>query len=376
MIDKGEKIHFKERIEIKKIHTVEFFSNIKSKLKGKSVLIVCMALLVIMGALFVQNSHMIDSMNKVLNQAEGTVHDIYDDSKVISAYKNGDGSRLNTEDAFVLDKMTEIIDQIIVDGMTDYEKEKAVYDWQHQWVTYGEDNLNPISAAADNYTPYGVLRSHNAICVGNATTFKLFMDALDIPCKIIHSTENGEHAWNIVQLNGEWYHVDVTFDGGTSETAEYTYFNVPDSIKDDGSWPWDHAEIPAANGTEYCYMLNNAKICDDLYQIPAVIKEAIDNGEGFVAVMLKDKTGFNRDVADFIANSMYAGDAELYFDNAYSLDGKTLYKFEINSLDEGDDGEISPEISDRLLQIINDLNWGSEEYYFEPEYDEYEDYEF
>ena len=123
-------------------------------------------------------------------------------------------------------------------------------------------------------------------------------------------------------------------------------------------------------------MLNNAKICDDLYQIPAVIKEAIDNGEGFVAVMLKDKTGFNRDVADFIANSMYAGDAELYFDNAYSLDGKTLYKFEINSLDEGDDGEISPEISDRLLQIINDLNWGPEEYYFEPEYDEYEDYEF
>ena len=223
MIDKGEKIHFKERIEIKKIHTVEFFSNIKSKLKGKSVLIVCMALLVIMGALFVQNSHMIDSMNKVLNQAEGTVHDIYDDSKVISAYKNGDGSRLNTEDAFVLDKMTEIIDQIIVDGMTDYEKEKAVYDWQHQWVTYGEDNLNPISAAADNYTPYGVLRSHNAICVGNATTFKLFMDALDIPCKIIHSTENGEHAWNIVQLNGEWYHVDVTFDGGTDEYEDYEF---------------------------------------------------------------------------------------------------------------------------------------------------------
>ena len=31
MIDKGEKIHFKERIEIKKIHTDEFFSNIKSK---------------------------------------------------------------------------------------------------------------------------------------------------------------------------------------------------------------------------------------------------------------------------------------------------------------------------------------------------------
>ena len=163
MIDKGEKIPFKERIEISKSHTREFFAEAKNRLKGKSVLIAGLLAVVLIGAIFVQNSRMIDSMNKILNQAEGSIHEIYDDSKVIAAYKKGDGSGLNAEDAFVLDTMTNVIDEIITDDMSDYEKEKAVYDWQRAWVAYSDEDLNPISAAADNYTPYGVLRSHNAI---------------------------------------------------------------------------------------------------------------------------------------------------------------------------------------------------------------------
>ena len=104
-------------------------------------------------------------------------------------------------------------------------------------VLQRSEPFNPIVAGgSETHTPYGVLRSHNAICVGNATTFKLFMDALDIPCKIIHSTQNGEHAWDVVQLDGEWYHVDVTFDGGVSGEPGYNYFNMPDSVKDNGSY--------------------------------------------------------------------------------------------------------------------------------------------
>ena len=360
MIDKGEKIPFKERIEIRKRHTCEFFAEAKNRLKGKSILIACIAAGVLIGVIFVQNSKMIDSMNKILNQAEGKIHEIYDDSKVIAAYRQGSGDGLNAEDAFVLDKLTEVIDEIITEDMTDYEKEKAVYDWQRAWVTYSDEGLNPISAAADNYTPYGVLRSHNAICVGNATTFQLFMDALNIPCKIIHSTEQGEHAWNVVQLDGEWYHVDVTFDGGSGSKPSYAYFNVPDSVKDDGNWPWDHSEIPAANGTKYCYMLNNAEQCEDLYDVPAAIKKAIDEGAGFAAVILNDRTDFNRSVAEYISNSMYVENGSVYFSNAYSLVGKVVYKFDISGWNDGS-GEIPPEVSEKLTGIINELNWGSDE---------------
>lgn len=359
MIDKGEKIPFKERLEINKRHVREFFYDLKGRLKGKSVLIACLAGVVLIGAMYLQNSRMIDNMNKILNQAEGSVHEIYDDSKVIAAYKNGDSSRLDEKDLFVLEKLGQIIDEVITDDMTDYEKEKAIYDWQRAWVTYSEEGLNPISSAADNYTPYGVLRSHNAICVGNATTFKLFMDALDIPCKIIHSTEQGEHAWDIVQLDGEWYHVDVTFDGGSGNKPGYAYFNVPDTVKDDGNWPWDHSRIPAANGTKYCYMLNNAVECDDLYGVPEAIKTAIDDGAGFAAVILKDRSGFNRAVAEYISNSMYIEDGGIYFSNAYSLGGKIIYKFEISRGNEGGSDQIPEDVSARLTEIINELNFGA-----------------
>lgn len=359
MIDKGEKIPFREKVEIKKRHTREFFAETKSRLKGKSVLIACLAAVVLIGALFVQNSRMLDSMNRILNQADGNIHEIYDDSKVIAAYKSGDSSRLDAEDAFVLEKLTEVIDEIITDDMSDYDKEKAVYDWQYNWVSGGDEDLNPISGAGDNYTPYGVFRTHNAICVGNATTFKLFMDALDIPCKIIHSTEQGEHAWDLVQLEGDWYHVDVTFDGGTVGKPDYAYFNVPDSIKDDGSWPWDHSEIPAANGTKYCYLLTSATECGDLYDIPAAIKKAVDDGAGFATVILRDRTDFNRAVAEFIGNSMYIEDGSIFFNDTYSLGGKVVYKYTILRWNEGN-GEISPEISDRLWEIINQLDAGSD----------------
>ena len=358
MVDKGEKIILGERIKIGKRHTSEFFLDLKSRLKGKGTLIACLAVVLMIGVIFVQNSRMIDNMNKILNQAEGSVHEIYDDSKVIAAYKSGDADGLDSEDAFVLDKLKEVIGDVIKDDMTDYEKEKAIYDWQQNWTTYGEENLNPIAAAANDYTPYGVLRSHNAICVGNATTFKLFMDALDIPCKIIHSTENGEHAWNIVQLDGDWYHVDLTFDGGVEGRPGYAYFNVPDSIKDDGSWPWDHSEIPAANGSKYCYLLNNAVECDDMYQIPKAIKDAIDNDMGFATVLLKDGTGFNRTVANFISNSMYMENGGVSFSNAYSIGGKTVYKFEINNWNEEEGPDVPPEIADRLTKIIGELNGG------------------
>ena len=365
MIDKGEKIPFRERFETGKRHTREFFADIRRRLKGKSVLIACLVGVVLIGAMYLQNSRMIDGMNKILNQAEGSVHEIYDDSKVIAAYKNGNSSRLDGKDTFVLEKLTQVIDEIITDDMTDYEKEKAVYDWQRAWVAYSEEGLNPISSAADNYTPYGVLRSHNAICVGNATTFKLFMDALDIPCKIIHSTEQGEHAWDIVQLDGEWYHVDVTFDGGTGAKPGYAYFNVPDTIKDDGNWPWDHSEIPAAKGTKYCYLLNNAAECDDLYGIPAAIKTAIDDGKGFAAVVLKDRTDFSRAVAEYISNSMYVEEGSVYFSNTYSLGGKIVYKFEINRWNNGGDAQLPEDVSAKLNEIINEVNWGADRKDFE-----------
>lgn len=371
MIDKGEKIAFAERKRLAKEHFADFRRETKKKCKGKGGLALQLLILVLIVGMFAQSSGMIDKMNKLLGESETTVHEIYDDSAVIEAYKTGNPDKLNAKDRFVYDKMAEVIDEVITDDMTDYEKEKAIYDWQVKWISYSSDNLNPITdGQSETHTPYGVFRTHNAICVGNTTTFKLFMDALGIPCVIIHSTQNGEHAWDVVQLDGEWYHVDVTFDGSYNGVPSYSYFNVPDSIKDDGSWPWDHSEIPAANGTKYCYLYTHAVTVDDFYGIPAALREKIDGGERVAAFILKDNKGFNRDVANYIANGMVVDNGYLYFDNAYALNGQVVYKYTIER-DNGDaEDPLSPDVTARLDEILNEVNFGEgtggDAVYFDP----------
>ena len=361
MIDKGEKISFAERKRMVRAHLADWERETRAKCKGKGGLALQILILVLIIGMFAQSSGMIQKMNKLLGESQTQAHEIYDDSAVIEAYKTGNTDKLNAKDLFVYDKLVEVIGEVITDDMTDYEKEKAIYDWQVQWISYNNDNLNPITdGQSETHTPYGVFRTHNAICVGNTTTFKLFMDALGIPCKIIHSTENGEHAWDVVQLDGDWYHVDVTFDGSANGVPSYSYFNVPDSMKDDGSWPWDHSQIPAANGTKYCYLYTNAAVVDDFYGIPAVLREKIDNRERVATFMLKDNKGFTRDVANYIANGMLVGDGYLYFDNAYALHGQVVYKFNIEYNENVVTDPLTPEVTARLDEILGELNYGAE----------------
>ena len=347
--------------------------SLKAAMKGKSMMFCSLLLILAMAVMFFQNEKMLGQIEKILGESDTEVHEVYDDTAVLKAYRSGDAEGLSAEDSFVLEKAKEVIGEIVTDNMTDYEKEKAVYEWQVAWVNYDNDNLSPVTGGADqSHLPYGVLKNHEAICVGNATTFKLFMDMLDIPCQIIHSTQTGEHAWNVVQLDDDWYHVDVTFDGSTNGTPNYTYFNVPDSVKDDGSWPWDHSKIPAANGTKYCYMLNEAATLDNIYQIPQALVDAAESGSGFVSIILKDNQDFTREVADYISNNMMIGDRSLYYNDAYSIDGKTVYCYIFESSSEeptGDSSEVMKKLNEKILEVTSGLS-GTVDYSTDGEYAE------
>ena len=319
-------------------------------------------LIIAVGALLVQNSLMLKQMDKVLGESIGKVHELYDNTAVINAYKSestDDDKNLNAEDAFVLDKAREVLKEVITDDMTDYEKEKAIYDWQVNWVNYQDQNLSPVTAGQDkSHLPYGVLKYHDAICVGNATTFKLFMDMLNIPCQIIHSTAESEHAWNLVKLEDDWYHVDITFDNGTGGNIEYTYFNVPDSIKDDGSFPWDHDKIPAAEGTKYCYMYKNAITLDDFYAIPKELKKAAGKGMATVSFILKDSKGFTQDVANYISDNLYVDGGTVFFGDSYAIGGKVIYVYNFRNLEENNPDDKNAETFGKLDKIIEKLNDG------------------
>ena len=128
----------------------------------------------------------------------------------------------------LLEKIKKEIDRQL-EGFSDYDKIREVHNWLIDNIEY-DVNLN----ADEPYSISGALTEGKAVCEGYARSFKYIMDELEIPCVLVSGTgtnSNGEtesHAWNYVQLDGNWYAVDVTWDDpiivGNGYVAEDTHY--------------------------------------------------------------------------------------------------------------------------------------------------------
>lgn len=201
---------------------------------------------------------------------------------ISDAYKSGDTSSLNDKDKETLDMAEKVLKEIIKDDMSEYEKEKAVYEWMVDNLGFDTGMLPVIpTTQADCDNPYGVLKYKNAVCVGYATTFRLFMQMMDIPCMVVHDTSEG-HSWDLVQLDKNWYHTDIYSDQGN---VKYVNFNMNDEMCE-MSHDWDRTFFPAAESLKYNVIYNNAKEEKDIYNIPKLIKEALTKDEKYIALKL------------------------------------------------------------------------------------------
>ena len=116
-------------------------------------------------------------------------------------------------------------------NLTPLEKERYVHDFICQNVRY--DKLKkPYS-----HEIIGPLGQGVGVCEGIAKTVKILCDTLGIWCIIAISEANPEqgikyrHAWNIIKLDGDYLHLDATFDNslGQDGLIRYDYFNLDDS---------------------------------------------------------------------------------------------------------------------------------------------------
>lgn len=185
----------------------------------------------------------------------------YNAEAILEAYRSGDDSSLSEINRSILKAAKDVIESEINDNMSDYEKELAIHDYITSWSSFdysvfgrsGSDEL-----ADESHTPYGVLIDRSAMCHGYSSTFKLFMDMLDIECIIVFGTPRGngvQHSWNMVRLDGEWYCVDCAWDDPIGGSPCHTYFNVTsDYLRSDSIHRWDESSVPEATGTIYAYL--------------------------------------------------------------------------------------------------------------------------
>lgn len=248
-----------------------------------------------------------DEIKKLIEESLGTGETKEDDvriageytikstTNIAEAYISGDASKLSDKDKETLQMASDVLDKIIKKDMTPYEKEKAVYEWMTKELGKDSGALLVIPTAGGEVdNPHGVLKNGNAVCVGYATTFRLFMEMLGIECKVVHNTD-AYHSWDLVKLDDEWYHVDIYSD---SASGNYANFNLCDGMM---LQSWDREYFPAANGIKYNYFYDSMITINDIYEIPSVVRTAINEKKG--GLFIKKKGEFTE--ADmYVANDM------------------------------------------------------------------------
>ena len=113
------------------------------------------------------------------------------------------------------DKVSGVISEKIKNNMSTKDKIKAIHDHiikNTEYDTLKTDNINDTTYKSN--TAYGVLVEGYGICSGYSDTMKLFLDELNI---VNYKVSNDQHIWNVVLLDGEWLHLDLTWDDPVSD---------------------------------------------------------------------------------------------------------------------------------------------------------------
>lgn len=127
-------------------------------------------------------------------------------------------------------------------SMNSTEKAMVLHDYL---VTHCEyDN------SLQRYTAYDALVTGSAVCQGYALAYYDLMSRAGVPCSFgISDAMN--HIWNMVNIDGSWYHVDATWDDPSNLNMQsycgHNNFLVSDSkLMEEGHYSW-YGEAQAAN---------------------------------------------------------------------------------------------------------------------------------
>lgn len=208
---------------------------------------------------------------------------------------------------------------------SDYDKAKYVFENLIEQVDYdreAENSQNIISTFISKQT----------VCQGYASAVQYLFTQLNIPSVIVTGSANGEaHAWNLIQLDGEYYYMDTTWGNSTyldeeraaSKFVNYSYLTFTTEEMLATHTPDDHITLP-----ECTAMTDNYFVHEGLYitewavdEIGDLYGQASTNDSHRMAVKFATKELYDRAKDYFIEQQML----ENYCDitgNVYYLEDK------------------------------------------------------
>ena len=176
---------------------------------------------------------------------------------------------------------------LFAQDMPDARKALLIHDYIVDNSRYNMDDIN-IRMDWVNHVAYGILVEHSGVCQSYAEAARLLFQAAGIECFYVTGTGHGEnHAWNCIQLDGEWYMMDTTWDDPVtsdgSDVKLYDYFNITSNqLRADHAW--NESDYPVCTSTALGYDAVRALVDADTtvytdYSASNVRTEAIERAE-------------------------------------------------------------------------------------------------
>ncbi len=189
------------------------------------------------------------------------------DSSGQRRYKKVRFSAINDQYPSVYEVASDIVSQCRAEGVTgDYETAL----WLHDWLTYNAD----YDQTYGHYHADGVLCGGFGVCDSYAKAYYLLLKEAGIKADRIN---NIDHAWNAVELGGEWYYVDCTWDDNGYGMEHHQYCFVPEEILSvDHPFTYDSDYI--CNSYRYNYYMQNGEAQVWADSLAARISEALQDG--------------------------------------------------------------------------------------------------
>lgn len=209
----------------------------------------------------------------------------------------------------------------IPDGVDDYQKVMAVY-------TYIIDNTDYV-VSEDDQSIAGTFWKKEAVCAGYAGAVQYLLERLGVTCIYVdgdarNSTQG--HAWNIVQLDGQYYYVDATngdqpeFLGSYAvslaehKTTIYDYLCPFPQEYEINYTASDEFEVPVCTASDKnFYVMNGA--CFDSYdrdRVYDLCRLRIDNNAAVVRFKFSTQEAYDEAYADLIVDGEIQGIARYY----------------------------------------------------------------
>lgn len=148
--------------------------------------------------------------------------------------------------SFVKQETREIL-STVNSSLTDVEKALVVHDYLASHFSY--DLSYSISEI------YGFLSKKTGVCQAYTNLYKYLMRSLGVETSSVTSTAMN-HTWNIVKIDGQWYHVDVTWDDPVANSEYYGLANhnnfllSDEGIRATGHYDWEYDSLYIAGSCD------------------------------------------------------------------------------------------------------------------------------